>query len=71
MASTDLAGVRAPGLSMFGGMSHPRFRALAERMAAVMPRGEAREFPQRSHFSPPHRDAPEQLEVVLREFWDE
>jgi len=69
LTSTELAAVHAPALSMFGGLSHPRFRALAGRMAAVMPRAKVREFAQRSHFSPPHRDAPEELEDVLRQFW--
>jgi pimeloyl-ACP methyl ester carboxylesterase len=69
MVSTDLAAVHAPVLTMFGGLSHPRFRAVAERMAAVMPHATVREFPDRSHFSPPHRDAPAELEAVLRLFW--
>ena len=69
MTSADMAAVTAPVLTVFGGRSHPRFRVVAERMAAVIHHATVREFPQSSHLTPPHRDAPQELEALLRRFW--
>jgi pimeloyl-ACP methyl ester carboxylesterase len=68
-ASADLARLACPCLVVTGGRSHPRFRALAERLVAVVPDCVSVVFPERSHLDPPMRSEPEAFATLLRELW--
>jgi hypothetical protein len=67
--SSDLASITRPVLALTCGLSHPRFRHLAERLAAVIPGAETLTFPGCSHLSPPQRTDPAGLAAVLGGFW--
>jgi pimeloyl-ACP methyl ester carboxylesterase len=68
-ASADLAAIRAPVLVIRGGRSAHRFGLVARRVMQVCPRASERVFPALHHFTPPYRDAPEELADVLGRFW--
>lgn len=67
--SSDLASITSPVLALTGGLSHPRFQHLAERLTAVIPGAETVTFPDCSHLSPPQRTDPAGLAAVLGSFW--
>jgi pimeloyl-ACP methyl ester carboxylesterase len=67
--SADLAAIRAPLLVIRGGRSARRFALVARRLIAVCPRASEHVFPALHHFTPPFRDAPEELASVLLGLW--
>ena len=67
--SADLAAIHAPVLTIRGGRSSPRWAAVSRRLGEVCPDAREHVFPHLHHFTPPFRDAPEELAAVLLALW--
>jgi pimeloyl-ACP methyl ester carboxylesterase len=69
--STDLSRLTEPVLTVIGGQSSPRWQLVAERLEHLLPNARTEVFAELSHFTPPHREAPEAFERLLVRFWGE
>ena len=67
--SADLRGLTQPVLIVTGGLSHPRFADVADRLAEVIPNPQAVGFPTCSHLHSPQRHEPEALAEALLQIW--
>jgi len=67
--SADLGAIRAPVLAIRGGRSHPRWKAVSQRLAEVCPDAREHVFAELHHFTPPFRDEPDALASLLLELW--
>lgn len=71
-APLDRDRLRALGCPVYlpvGGQTHPRFRAIADLLAATFPKATVEVYEERSHFDPPHRAEPRRLADELRRIW--
>jgi pimeloyl-ACP methyl ester carboxylesterase len=64
-----LHAVRCPVYLPVGGQTHPRFRAIADHLAATFPKATVEVYEERSHFDPAHRAEPRRFAQALRRIW--
>lgn len=64
-----LTAVRCPVYLPVGGQTHPRFRAIADLLAATFPKATVEVYEERSHFDPPHRAESRRFADALRRIW--
>ena len=67
--SGDLGKLMQPTLIVTGGLSHPRFADVANRLVEVIPNARAVEFPTCSHLHSPQRHETAALAEALLEVW--
>jgi pimeloyl-ACP methyl ester carboxylesterase len=69
-SSDELKSISQPVLVVTGGVSHPRFTAVARRLGEVLPDPRLIEFPTCSHLRSPQRHEPQALSGALVDLWD-
>ena len=67
--SSDLARLAQPVLVATGGLSHPRFADVADRLIEILPNARAVDFPTCSHLHSPQRHEPAALAEALLQTW--
>lgn len=66
---SSYSGFRAPVLFTFGSLTHPRWRAMRDRLQALFPDFTSEEFAGLHHLNTSHQAQPDRTAELLTKFW--